>query len=122
MVSIRKAHTLEIASAQDAYAVLARIPGVAASLGTELLVSALERLRAAYPADESTVCARTLAAALDIVEILAALGLDADALLAGMLVVPQLQGRIALEEVALAWGDEWRRSSPECSAWKPCTR
>ncbi len=106
MVSIRKAHTLDVASAQDAYAVLARIPGVAASLSTELLVSALERLRTAYPADESNACARALTAALDIVEILAALGLDADALLAGMLVVPQLQGRIALEEAALAWGDE----------------
>ncbi|MBK6289044.1 MAG: bifunctional (p)ppGpp synthetase/guanosine-3',5'-bis(diphosphate) 3'-pyrophosphohydrolase [Gammaproteobacteria bacterium] len=106
MVSIRKAHSLEAAPVRDACALLERIPGVADLPGKERLATALERVRAAHADAPDAAGARALATALDIVEILAALGLDAAALLAGMLVVPLLQGRIALEEIALAWGTE----------------
>ena len=96
MVSIRKAHSLEAAPVRDACALLERIPGVADLPGKERLATALERVRAAHADAPDPAGARALAIALDIVEILAALGLDAAALLAGIQ-AGAVANRVALE-------------------------
>ncbi len=85
MVAIRNAHALRGPLPADGDALLARVPQAAVVAGSERVAAALDHLLRAHAGAPAAVTRRRASAALDIVETLAMLGLDADALVAGVL-------------------------------------
>ena len=105
MVKIRDAHSLAGPLPEDGASLLARVPAAQGVSGSARVAAALDAVLAAYAAQEDAAARRErVAAALDIVETLAGLGLDADALCAGVLCVPVAEGRIGPEAVSAAFG------------------
>lgn len=85
MVAIRNAHALRGPLPADGGALLARVPQAAVMAGSERVAAALDHLLRAHAGAPVAATRRRVSAALDIVETLAMLGLDADALVAGVL-------------------------------------
>ena len=105
MVKIRDAHSIEGPLPDDGASLLARVPSAQAVNGAERVAAALDAVLAAYATEEDAAQRRErVAVALDILETLATLGLDAEALCAGVLCVPVAEGRIAAEALAAGFG------------------
>lgn len=85
MVAIRNAHDLRGPLPTDGAALLAQVPQAAAIGGSERVARAFDFLLDACGSGDVDDTRRCIAAALDIVETLAMLGLDVDALVAGAL-------------------------------------
>lgn len=85
MVAIRQAHTLPDTLPVDGASLLARLPQVARLEGSGRIVAALDFLLHRCTAETAGGLRRRIEAALDIVETLAGLEMDADALVAGVL-------------------------------------
>ncbi|MFM7783036.1 MAG: HD domain-containing protein, partial [Gammaproteobacteria bacterium] len=97
MVKIREAHTLGAELRADPRAILARIPTLGEARDSPRLLQALTRVRQTLaPAGNPE---QRFAAALDILETLAGLGLDEEALVAGLFCVPLLDARIGLAAI-----------------------
>lgn len=107
MVKIREAHTLGAELPADPGEFLARIPSLAGARDSPRLRQALLSARDAYPPAE--LARPRLAAALDILETLGGLGLDEEALVAGVLCVPLLDGRLGLPAIRESAGAECER-------------
>ncbi len=106
MVKIRDAHSLEGPLPDDGASLLARVPAAQALSGAERVAAALDAVLAAYAAEEDAAARRErIAAALDILETLVVLGLDRDALCAGVLCVPVAEGRIDAGTLAAGFGE-----------------
>jgi len=79
MVKIRDAHTLAGPLPEDGNSLLARVPAALRVAGAQRVGAALDALLAARAGDESSDARRDrVAAALDVLETLAGLGLDAE--------------------------------------------
>jgi len=101
MVKIREAHSLAGPLPDDGSSLLRRIPGLGSPEAEPLIAAALDVVLACAHAPGHT---ERVAASLDILETLAALGLDTDALLAGVLCVPLAQGLLDIGNVAERFG------------------
>ncbi len=105
MVKIRDAHSLQGPLPEDGASLLARVPAAQAVSGAQNVAAALDAVLAAYAGEADAAHRRErIAAALDILETLATLGLDADALCAGVLCVPVAEGCIGAEALAAGFG------------------
>jgi GTP pyrophosphokinase len=103
MVKIREAHSLAGPLPEDGSSLLRRIPGFDSPEPEPRIVAALD---SALACADSAAAAGQVAASLDILETLAALGLDTDTLVAGILCVPLAQGSLGVETVAERFGAE----------------
>ncbi|HMV71841.1 MAG TPA: bifunctional (p)ppGpp synthetase/guanosine-3',5'-bis(diphosphate) 3'-pyrophosphohydrolase [Pseudomonadales bacterium] len=105
MVAIRHAHDLPDSLPADGAALLARVPQAETVSGSERIAAAFDCLLRASVGEAAGNQRRRIAAALDIVETLVLLGLDADALVAGVL--SQLPATHDIDDAALrrAFGD-----------------
>ena len=109
MVRIREAHSLPQSLPDTAAGVLEAIAPLRLRGETQRLQTAIEGVFALYPAQAGTGPSPRLRAALDILEILALLGLDDEALVAGLFCVPMLEGKLSLETIRGAEGETCAR-------------
>ncbi len=109
MVRIREAHSLDQGLPADGLQLLERIPSLGDGHDRSRIAAALDAVIAHYPSgDEGRVSSR-LRAALDILDILAALGLDDEALIAGLLCVPVHDGHLGLDAIRESAGEACAR-------------
>ncbi len=106
MVAIRHAHTLPQSLPMDGKALLARLPQAALIEGGERVATAFDTLLSACADEGGVALRRRVEAALDIVETLAGLGLDTEALVAGVLCQMPAASEIEPEAVRLRFGAE----------------
>lgn len=105
MVRIREAHSLDASPAADAALLLERIGSLGNGHDRSRITAALEAAMACYrPAEDGSLSPR-LRAAIDILDILALLGLDDEALVAGVLCVPVQDGLIDADALRAAAGE-----------------
>ncbi len=109
MVRIRGAHSLGDTLPADALRVLEGIGSLGQRHDRARIAAALDAVMALYPPGTDGSVSPRLRAALDILDILASLGLDDEALVAGLLCVPLHDGLVDTDAITASTGEPCAR-------------
>ena len=109
MVRIRGAHSLGDAAPADGLHLLGHIGSLGEGHDRARIAAALDAVIACYPTQAGVALSPRLRAAIDILDILALLGLDDEALVAGLLSVPLQDGLMDVEALRDLAGDACAR-------------